>query len=491
MKNQLDIIFSKRRIKSSAIFLYCPDSNYELSYIDLFKKSLDIAYELRIHGLKKGDKILVFFDNTANSVIVAFSLMIIGAVLVPVDPDIKNDPLQYIIKNSKCKYAILFKENHDIDLQNSLIVIDYKHIIKNHHESKQINEFCVFPNDIIVILYTSGSTGKPKGIVFTFGSVIKNFKEYGKTMNFSSRTRFLQVMPMYHADGWNFTLLMPYLFNCTVILTKKFDLNVCRDIFRISNHYNCNVLVSIPSILDSMILFSERYDKISLPIYNFIITSSEKLFRKTKDLFEQLFQCHVYDLYGLTETQVISYYNENFKWIPGSTGKLQKRVQAKFSEDGELLIKSPYLFKEYCNNKSLTERVKKEGWFHTGDLGYLSDNGYLFLVGRINDIINKGGEKIAPNSIDIVIKELNFIDDCYSMGVDDEIYGQDILTLVKIADICEVNDPINSIINHCSLKLNKNSIPKYILLVDSFPLNNVGKKDIFKIKEIVNAHKLK
>ncbi len=485
MKNVINVIFNEQRKKSSAIFLHYPKNNYHLSYSELFDQSLAIACALRQYGVKNGDKVLVVFDNVPESVIVAFALMIAGAILVPVEPVIKNDSLQYIIEDSEAKFFIFFDyipENLNI---SSLYSMSYKELLNARIESKDISYFTLSPEEIIVILYTSGSTGNPKGIVFDYSSVIENFKEYGRVMKFSNQTRFLQVMPLYHADGWNFTLLVPYLHNCTVVLTPKFNLNVCKDVFYITTEYNCNVLVAIPSILDSITLFSHRYEPDELPKLDYVITSSEKLYRGTKATFEKLFNCEVYDLYGLTETQIVSYYNKDIEWIEGSTGKLQYGVEVNFAEDGELMIKSPYLFKEYCNNKHLTDKVNKEGWFSTGDLGYLSEDGYLFLVGRKNDIINKGGEKIAPSEISSIIKELSFVKDCHTLGIKDDIYGQNILSVVILNKSYQVSNAKSIIYNYCTSKLTHSSVPKQIVFMNSFPLNKVGKKDVLKLKDIL------
>lgn len=484
MKNIIEQIFNKERRISSDIFLYYPFSHFSLSYKELYEQSLKIAVGLKKQGVNRGDRVLVFFDNTPQSVILAFSLMMSGAVLVPVEPSIKSDTLQYIIKNSETKYTITFNDIEELNISPTFL-IHYSSLINTSIEDEIINSFYVDPTDIIVILYTSGSTGNPKGIVFTYDSVIENFTEYGNTMKFSKQTRFLQVMPLYHADGWNFTLLVPYLFNCTVVLTPKFNLNVCRDIFQIIRKYECNILVAIPSILDSISLFSQRYKKEDLPKLNFVITSSEKLCNTTKKTFEDLFKCNVYDLYGLTETQIVSYYNENIEWVEGSVGMLQNKVQVQFSEDGELLIKSPYLFKEYCNNIPLTQTVMKNGWFSTGDLAQITADGHLILLGRKNDIINKGGEKISPNEIDTILKGISFVKDSYTLGVNDEVYGQDILTIVVVDDVEKNIDTKNIIKNICLQKLNRNSVPKYIMFIDSFPLNRSGKKDKIKIKDIV------
>jgi len=488
MNNILNIIFSKERITSSSVFLIYPDRNYALTYSELFKTVLGIAKELKLWGVKSGDRVLVHFDNSPESVILAFSLIIIGAVLVPVDPKISKDTLEYTINNSHCQYSIIINDNN---INDTLLLktIMYSNLINSCNISDNIENYSVDSEDEIVVLYSSGTTGNAKGIVFTYNSIINNFTEYGNAMGFNQSTRFLQVMPIFHADGWNFTLLMPYLFNSTVILTQKFDLKVCKSIFHISKEYKCNVLVAIPSILDSILYFSERYDYSELPVFDYVITSSEKLLKNNKESFENKFICNVFDLYGLTETGVISYYNKNIKWKEGSVGKLQNCVDVKFDIEGELYVKSPYLFKEYCNNESLTNKSKRKGWFHTGDFGYISDDGYLYLTDRKDNIINKGGEKIIPAEIDKVIMELPFINEVFTLGIDDEIYGQEIVSLVTLNDYGEITRAINSIGAYCAKNLRSNMNPNHILVVDYFPRNSVGKKDRFKIKEQIESKK--
>lgn len=484
----INIIFTEERKHNSKVFLYYPDKNYELSYQELYKIATKMASGLIDNGVQKGDKILVVFDNTPESVIIAFSLMLIGAILVPVEPNIKTNILNYIIENSESKYAI-DPQNRIKSIPNHIILLGYNDLINYEEDVKKIQSRNIQPTDSIVILYTSGSTGNPKGIIFTYESVIKNFTQYGNTMKFSHQTTFLQVMPLYHADGWNFTLLIPYLFNCSVVLTPKFNLNVCKDIFHIIKNYKCNILVAIPSILDSISLFSQRYDKKDIPILEYVITSSEKLCKTTKSTFEQIFKCNIYDLYGLTETQIISYYDDTFDWIEGSVGKLQKGVEVKFDVDGELLIKSPYLFERYCNNPTLTKKVYEGNWFRTGDIGKLSKDGYLFLLGRKSDIINKGGEKISPSDIDAIVKNIPFIKDCYTLGIKDDIYGQDILTIVVVSKDVQNENTIKYIKDICKSKLGNNYIPKEIFFIENFPINRSGKKDKVQIQELVKKMK--
>lgn len=360
-------------------------SNRSYTYSDIYTMATGMANGLIESGVRRADRILAILPNSTEYVVSAFAALLCGATFVPINTHVDKAIVGQVRDKIRPKVAVATFDNEHIAIELGLPIykVDEKSLWKQRSSQLTVQSSRISPLDTCVILFTSGTTGNPKGVMLSIKSVITNFTEYGHQMGFSKVTRFLQVMPVHHADGWNFTFLMPFLHGSSVVLSRAFDEQVCVAFEHMVRRYQPNVLIAMPSILQALTSFKSHYSNPTKLGLEYVISSSEDLSTEVKNEFEDVFRCIVYDLYGLTETGVISYYGPKVPWRAGSVGKLQKRVEAQIL-NGEIVIRSPYLFSEYCNDRRLTKDRLINSWFHTRDLGYIDTDGYVFLSGRLN-----------------------------------------------------------------------------------------------------------
>lgn len=470
-------------------FMIAAGTGERFTYADMYRLSTGFANYLFTKGVVKNDRVLVICDNSPEYVIVAFSLLLLGAVLVPVNPEAGIEEYAFYLENTDSKYILTNKAEKIGELKKicdpaKVIYVAKETLASGHATARAFPECEHAADDELVILHTSGTTKFPKGVILTIGSVLANFNEYGKRMGFNEHTRFMQVMPVYHADGWNFSILLPWLFGASIVLTAVFNAQICMRFEKLLNEYKATTLVAVPSILSMLNGMGYRFENPAESGLQSVICSSERLTHEVKEECERVFNCTVFDLYGLTETGVISYYSDAIQWKEHSVGKLQHGVSVSFGENDELMVRSPYLFSGYCNNRELSTAAMEDGWFKTGDTGTLDEEGYLHITGRLSDFINKSGKKINPHEVTEVIKSHVSVQDAFTIGVRDHTYGEDIYSFVALRKGHESLDA-GALEEYGRKHLAYWKCPRKIIILDALPLNSIGKIDRLKLASLV------
>lgn len=456
------------------VFAIDPFRKTTLTYGQIMRKALNLAVRLKEYGIKKSDRVVLLFDNQLECIIANFSLLYLGAVIVPLNPSLSQNEMNYILNHvepdlilSNIQLSLSIK-----DIGKKAFVITDKVLDCDDYKDISMQETIMSYDDPIAILYTSGSTGKPKGVVWSYGSVISEFTEYGNTYFFDQNTRFIQSMPVYHGDGWCHSVLCPFLFNSSVILLPVFNMAVAGMFDEILSTFGGNTLIAVPSMLSALMMVKRRFLKPVEGIIKFVLCGSDRLHDDVREKFEQEFKTRVFENYGLTETLLISYFGPE-NWIKsGSVGKISDKCEVQISEEGEIQIKSPYLFKEYFKDEKLTNQVFDNGWFCTGDIGYYDEDRYLFLNGRKKEIINKAGYKIDPNEINNILISYNGVIDSATIGISDTVYGEEVYSFVVFNDHTNCNAELFEYVRNT---LSTEKWPKYIFILEMIPRNSIGK----------------
>lgn len=470
---------------ANQLFVIDPSTEEAYTYREIFTASVRLANRLYQEGIRNGDLALVILNNGTEYVVTSFALMLLGATLVPLNPKIRLDEFRQICGNSKARFlisTISIKRR----IESSLKGLKSWFLDKTSLWGRAIADPEFFPSDMdpddkLVVLYTSGTTGQPKGVVLTVARVLANFLEYGRQMEFDLSIRFFQVMPVYHADGWNFSLLLPFLHGSSVVITEPFNAKVCASFEQLMRLYQANVLISVPSILTALLTFASHFEDTANMGLKYVICSSEKLQSDLKANFETTFQTRIYDLYGLTETQIVSYYSEKIPWKRGSVGKLQCGVKVQIEDDGEILVRSPYLFVNYLQNPEANHAAFQGDWFKTGDMGYLDQDGYLYLLGRKKDMIVRSGNKISPVEINEVLLGHPAVQEAVTVGVEDEICGEEVYSFVVLSRTVNVSE--NILWSHCVAQLASEKRPKKVVILHKIPRTTIGKVDKARLIE--------
>ena len=334
------------------------------------------------------------------------------------------------------------------------------------------------PTDVAYLIYTSGTTGEPKGVPVSHDMVEFTTKNIIDVLGYSETDIDVIPLPLYHSFGLG-CLHTSIFAGSTVVLLKNAD-NL-ENILESVKKYNATSLAAVPATLTKLLRLDRKILDDCLQGLRLIITNSTSIPKNTvKEIKGILKGGNLATYYGLTEASRSTFmiFNEDSN-LHESVGKPAPGVNIKIddehkgdSEFGEILVKGKNVIKKYWNDEKADKSIEDE-WLRTGDVGYLDDNGYLFLKGRNDEVINVGGEKIIPHDIEQVVRQIPGVEDSAAFGIPHEVFGQTIKLVVKKSENSDLGKLV--ILTHCMKNLEKFKIPSKIEFVDSIPKNEYGK----------------
>ena len=506
------------------------------SYIRKIDECANAFYTL---GARKGDYVTIIMPNTPEAIICYYALNKIGVVCNMLHPLNGEEELKYGINLVKSKYIIISDVSYE-KLENIKEDINYEKIIylnvsesmdplmKLAYRFKQGKGLSVFPadtityhkllsltrfkknkvkdtnkgSDIAAILHSGGTTGKPKGIVLTnknFNALALGLLEVNKVMGPNVST--LSIMPIFHGFGLGCTTHAVHISGGeTIILPtvnpKKFDSTILK--------YKPNTIGCVPSLLQTLIN-SRKLANADLSFIKCIVCGgdsiSESLDKKLDDfLFNHGSTAKVMGAYGMTECTAGVAMMPKHKKKLGSVGVPIPNCYVKivdpetnkdlpFGEIGEICISGPTLMKEYIHEKEETENILKKGkdgmyWLHSGDLGYMDSDGYIFFKSRLKRMIVSSGYNIYPGQIEQIILEHPYVEQCVVVGVPHPYKKEVVKAYIVLKKGLVLNSEIKrSIKDHCEKHIAKYALPYAYGYRKELPKTLIGK---VAYKELIN-----
>jgi len=401
-----------------------------LHHIDVFSSLLEVSKE---------DKVAIFSENRPEWIYTFFAVWKKAAVNVPIDFMSNQEELLYILQDCKPKViftskdnkekVISIKEKLDYDIQ---VFVFEELDFKSKGESKEVEKDL---EDVAVILYTSGTTGNPKGVMLTYKNILSNVRAVEKVGIASEKDSTLALLPFHHSYPLVVSMIIPLNLQATIVFLDKLT---PEDILEKLKTYKVSILIAVPRVYSlfhrrifqeinkssltkavfkvvktinyqplSRLIFKKVHQVFGGNIKYFVSGGSKLDLEVAKDLWALGFK--VVEGYGLTETSPIVSFNPPDKIKLGSVGKPIEGVEVKIL-DGEILVKGDNVFKGYYNKPLETQSSFKDGYFMTGDLGYLDDEGYLYITGRKKEIIVlPNGKNINPEEIENHILKMSDI----------------------------------------------------------------------------------
>ncbi|MFN4306790.1 AMP-binding protein [Sulfurihydrogenibium azorense] len=401
-----------------------------LHHIDVFSSLLEVSKE---------DKVAIFSENRPEWIYTFFAVWKKAAVNVPIDFMSNQEELLYILQDCKPKViftsknnkekVISIKEKLDYDIQ---VFVFEELDFKSKGESKEVKKDL---EDVAVILYTSGTTGNPKGVMLTYKNILSNVRAVEKVGIASEKDSTLALLPFHHSYPLVVSMIIPLNLQATIVFLDKLT---PEDILEKLKTYKVSILIAVPRVYTlfhrrifqeinkssltkavfkvvktinyqplSRLIFKKVHQVFGGNIKYFVSGGSKLDLEVAKDLWALGFK--VIEGYGLTETSPIVSFNPPDKIKLGSVGKPIEGVEVKIL-DGEILVKGDNVFKGYYNKPLETQSSFKDGYFMTGDLGYLDDEGYLYITGRKKEIIVlPNGKNINPEEIENHILKISDI----------------------------------------------------------------------------------
>ncbi|AJI23504.1 AMP-binding enzyme family protein [Priestia megaterium] len=465
--------------KKSAIYFL----GKKMTFSQLHQDSLKLSSYLIELGLKRGDRVAIMLPNCPQAVISFYAVLLAGGVVVQTNPLYTERELEYQLNDSEAtmiialdllyprvvKMKALTKIKHVVitSIQDYLpfpkniiypfiqrkqqkISVDVSHTETTHLFKRIINEsspaVCnaegISDEDIAILQYTGGTTGFPKGVMLTHKNLVAN-----ATMcsHWLYRCRYgeekvLGIIPFFHVYGLTTVLVLSVLQNYEMVLLPKFD---AKTTLKTIHKQQPTLFPGAPTIYIALLNHPDLA-KYNLSSIDSCMSGSAPLPVEVQEQFEKLTGGKLVEGYGLTETSPVTH--ANFLWkerIPGSIGvpwpdtdakilSFETGKEAAVSEVGEIAVKGPQVMKGYWKQPEETEAVMRDGWLLTGDVGYMDDKGYFYVVDRKKDIIIAGGYNIYPREVEEVLYEHEKIQEAVVVGVPDPYRGETVKAYIVL-----------------------------------------------------------
>lgn len=468
----------------------------EFSYLQIENFSNKLASFLKRVGTGKGKNICLYCPNIPEFIISYFGIVKTGATVVPVNIFLSPEEIKYILENSE-SYGLIYFEGFEekiIEIKNSLPSLlistgekkqidcySLKEIFiseKEEFEIEKVNQ----KEDICAILYTSGTTGKPKGAMLTHRNLLFNINSIIKAAPVSEKDIFLSVLPLFHAFGGTACMLTSIAIGATMALVLKFNpYEVAETIKKTKS----TIFMGVPSMYNAFLNLPEDM-KEHFSSLRFCISGGAALPVEVKEKFERKFNKIIYEGDGPIECSPVTCLNPiGGLSKPGSIGKPVPGVKMKIVDEngnelktgeiGEIIVKGENVMKGYYKMPQETKESFLGEWFKTGDLGYVDEDGYFYIVDRKKDLIIVSGLNIYPRMIEEVIYRHPDVVEVAVVGEKNPVYGEIPKAFIKLKENSKVTK--REIIDLCRKYLAKYEIPRKIEFVKELPKTSTGKID--------------
>jgi long-chain acyl-CoA synthetase len=460
----------------------------------MLRASKKLATALKELGVKRGDRVILQMPNCPEALQSFSAVWRMGAVIVPINYLIGEEETAYIYQDSGAKVVIsdqaflpkIRAGRVKAPEVKTVILIDddvpegtlsYRHLVENSQEEHNVVE--TQDDEIAALIYTAGTTGRPKGVIHTHHSLYANAKMQYETVPLPDGMTSISVLPLCHSFG--IATMNNGLFRTgRTVLLNSFDMDV---IFSSIEKYKANIMAGVPTMYVYMLLHPEP-QKYNLSSMKYWISGSAPLALETWNKFKGVFGFEIIEGWGLTEAGANNSVNplDGVKKV-GSIGLPMKGTEMRIVDDhgnaltpgqqGEIVIRGPQLMKGYWNKPEETAEILIDGWLHTGDVGYVDDDGYFWITDRKKDLIIKGGENISPRTIEEVLFMHPKVSEAAVIGMKDDIYGENIKAFLVLNP--GETATAEEIIEYCRTKLTNFLLPKEVVFLKSFPKSLVGK----------------
>jgi long-chain acyl-CoA synthetase len=344
-------------------------------------------------------------------------------------------------------------------------------------------------DDMAFLLYTSGTTGQPKGVMLSHSNIVSNHTALAQFKRMEERSSTLLCLPLSHAFGVMIMNLCS-IFGATASIHRKFD---TAEILEAIERYKVTRFSAVPTMLVRLINAPERerFDTSSLEVIN---SGGAILPNDVRLKFEELYQCKILDGYGMSESAPTACsYHASESLRPGSVGhpipgvkvsiQNESGIELPPGELGEICIQGPNVMMGYLKDEDASRHALRGSWLHSEDIGYLDEDGYLFLTDRIKDLIIKGGENISPREIEESLYEHPAVAEVSVVGVPSNTYGEGICAVIAFAPGQKTDE--ESLREHLSKFITKFKIPSRFEFREELPKNANGKIDRKRLRKEV------
>ena len=504
------------------------------TYSQLAERVNTLAKAFISAGLQKGDRIGIWSPNNVQWLITQYATAKAGLILVTINPAYRSHELAYVLRQSGCKGLVLqnnFKSSNyeqmlcelcpellnvsagklkskEYECLSTIISTtessikgiyswaDFNHLSKaSSDQDLDLRLSSQDMDDPINIQYTSGTTGFPKGATLSHHNILNNGYFVAETMNFDENDRLVVPVPLYHCFGMVMANLGCLTHGaCAIYPSEAFEPEA---VLNAVQKEKATALYGVPTMFIAELAlpnFSE-YDLKTLRTG--IMAGAPCPVDTMNQVNEKMNMTEVEIAYGMTETSPVSFQtrvDSPFEKRVSTVGSVHPHVEVKIinpdtnklcsvGEMGELCTRGYSVMLGYWENPEATSlAIDHCGWMHTGDTAVMDEDGYVNIVGRIKDMVVRGGENIYPREIEEYLMTHTNIEDVQVTGVPDEKYGEEIIAWVRLSGESHLSE--KEIIDFCRGKIAHYKVPRYIRFCNEFPMTVTGKVQKYKMREI-------
>lgn len=488
--------------------------DYRATYGEFMSQVEQVAKALIGSGIERGDRVGIWSPNRWEWVVIQFATALVGAVMVNINPGYKLTGLRYALEQSRIKLLIAsshFRKTNYVSMLDELsksciypkerIVIekDWEQFIERGSTVSDamlfIREAELQFDDPINIQYTSGTTGYPKGATLSHHNILNNGFFIGERLSYTEKDRVCLPVPFYHCFGMVLGNMATITHGgCIVVPGEFFDPG---QVLQVVQKERCTSLYGVPTMFIAELELSDfaRYDLSSLRTG--IMAGAPcpiDTMRKVQSLMNMTEVCVCY---GMTETSPVSTQSatdDPLELRVTTVGRVHPHVEIKIIDpqtgaivprgvEGEFCTRGYSVMLGYWDNREDTEAIiDAQRWLHTGDIAKMDEAGYVSIVGRIKDVIIRGGENISPKEIEDYLIMHDAISDVQVIGVYSERYGEEVMAWIRLRDGYHLTD--QELDHYCRGKIATYKIPKYWKFTDSFPMTVTGKVRKVEMREV-------
>ena len=421
-----------------------------LTFAEVADKTERMARSLAGAGLRRSDRLVWWGETDLDLVPLMFATASLGAIFAPVNPSLNEDEAALLLDLADPRLVVV-DEKHDGQMQLGELT--------RATPTTGIDSPSVQETDGHIMYFTSGTTGTPKGIVLSHRTTLLRALP---ALGDGPRGPLVSMFPLFHMSGWS-SAIGPWLCGEEVVLADGGDAEV---LLRAMEKHRAHRFYGIPAVWRRILdVDLTGYDLTSLKVAD--TGTSATTVELLTAIHQALPQTTTTVTYGSTEASgVCKLPFEDLQRKPGSVGPPWPGVRVRI-EDGQLQVKSPFLFDGYFRNPAATEAAFVDGWYQTGELADMDDEGYVSILGRVSDMIRSGGETISPAEVDAVLLEHPAVVDAAAAGVADDDWGEIVTAFLVLRPGASIT--LEELQRHCDKRLARYKTPRRLVLVDSIP----------------------